>query len=153
MVSAQPVAAACAPCQEEEKKNPVDNGDVSDAESVYSQACEAVMGINKRCITELKALNNPHPVVLKVISVAGAVLGQDCSDWIQCKKLMKDPAKFQQSLVYIDVDKLDKKTIRKLKAMVNEFTVQDVMQKSMAAGEIYSWLSALYQYVGEKQAA
>ena len=111
------------------------------------------MGINKRAITELKALNNPPTAVLKVISVAGAVLGQDCSDWAKCRKLMQDPAKFQQSLVYIDVDKLDKKTIRKLKAMVNELTAEEVMKKSMAAGEIYAWLSALHQYVSEKQAA
>ena len=104
MVSAQPAAAACAPCQEE-NKSPVDNGDVSDAESVYSQACEAVMGINKRAITELKALNNPPTAVLKVISVAGAVLGQDCSDWAKCRKLIMNPAQFQQSLVYIDAGK------------------------------------------------
>ena len=67
MVSIQAVASACPSSeQEEEMKNQIDDGEVSDAETVYTQACESVMGINKKAISELKSLVNPPPGVYKV---------------------------------------------------------------------------------------
>ena len=47
-------------------KNQIDDGEVSDAETVYTQACEADMGINRKAISELKSLVNPPAGVYKV---------------------------------------------------------------------------------------
>ena len=81
------------------------------------------------------------------MSAVMTVLGKPNSDWAAVKKEMTDP-KFMDKIVGLDKNNMSETTMKKIEAYTKKdnFLPQILMQKSVVAGALCSWVRAVEEY-------
>lgn len=112
-----------------------------------AEGLEAVNGLDKHALDEIKCLAKPPEMVIKVMMAVAIIMGKPSKDWNDCKKLFAD-SKFLQHMKEIDsLPEIKPKQLKKLKKIVEaeEFTVETVTNKSKAAGILCAWVIGVYE--------
>lgn len=75
------------------------------------------------------------------------VLGKSNADWAAVKKEMTDP-KFMKRIVNLDKDNMSESTMKKIETYTKKdnFLPQILIQKSLVAGALCSWVRAVEEY-------
>ena len=75
------------------------------------------------------------------------LLGKDKFDWASAKKEMTDP-KFTDKLLHYDASNISGAIMSKIAAYTSDpnFLPQIMMQKSIVAGALCSWVKAVEEY-------
>ena len=107
----------------------------------------AATDIKVGALTELKSLANPPSGVKAVCETINMIFGQKAG-WQHSKKMLANPNKFLDMVKGYDYDRVSAATFKKLKKYATDpnETFDAIVRKSMAAGCLYKWVSALYNY-------
>ena len=131
---------------EAKKREVID--DLSRVEPAVEEAAQAVKGIKKQQLAEVRTLKTPPPAVKLALECVCTVLGHRDTDWADIRKLMSSDT-FIGSIVNFDSSELKPET-RKLvvqKFISNEeFTYEKVDRASKACGPMVKWAIAQVQY-------
>lgn len=128
------------------------------AEPALLAAKEALEGLDKKHISEIKSFPTPPEQVATVMSAVMIVLGKDPS-WPSVKKELADSA-FVKKITTFDKDALGQATLRKIEKYTRQetFLPDKVADVSQAAGALCAWVRSLEDYaralkvVGPKRA-
>ena len=123
------------------------DADLAKTLPILQAANEAVSNLTKKDIGEVKAYANPPKEIMNVMSAVMCVLGKANADWAAVKKEMTDP-KFMDKILTLDKDNMPEKTMVKIEAYTKKdnFLPQILMQKSVVAGALCSWVKAVEEY-------
>jgi dynein heavy chain len=117
------------------------------AEPALIAAQEAIDGLDKQSIAEVKAYATPHQDVLTVMNAVMIVLGKEPS-WASAKKELASPD-FMKTIKTLDPEKAINATILK---KIEKYTKQDKFQPqfvskiSIAAGALCMWVRSLEDF-------
>mmetsp|Transcript_6338 Transcript_6338/g.7541 ORF Transcript_6338/g.7541 Transcript_6338/m.7541 type:complete len:277 (+) Transcript_6338:337-1167(+) len=114
---------------------------------ILESANEAVGNLTKKDIGEVRAYANPPKEIMNVMSAVMTVLGKPNADWASVKKEMTDP-KFMDRIVGLEKDNMGEATMKRIEAYTrkDQFLPQILMQKSVVAGALCSWVRAVEEY-------
>lgn len=124
------------------ERQKVVQGDLDKAEPALIEARNAVSGIQKRHLDELRALNNPPAQVARTLGAVCTMLGHDQTEWRAVRRILAS-SDFIPSVVSFDTKKLKDTIRKKLQArFVNDetLTFESVNRGSRAAGPLYKWV-------------
>ena len=123
------------------------DADLAKTLPILQSANEAVGNLTKKDIGEVRAYANPPKEIMNVMSAVMTVLGKANADWASVKKEMTDP-KFMDKIITLDKDNMSEKTMVKIEAYTKKdnFLPQILMQKSVVAGALCSWVKAVEEY-------
>ena len=123
-----------------------------DWDAVSASANEALHGIEKKAISEVKNFPHPPEGVKDVFQAVAICLGEPAHDWKDMKKMMGD-MKFLQRMKDFNPSTIDAKMLKQLKPLVESDVLNPevMVRKSCAATGFCIWLRAVYEY-GSDQA-
>lgn len=109
-------------------------------------AKEAVAGLNKNSINEIKAYNSPPKEVGKVMGAVMTYL-KEGTEWAQIKKVMNDQA-FMSRILNFDMDNIPDSVIKKIAAYTSkdDFLPGYMKKKSEMAGVLCLWVRSVEEY-------
>ena len=109
-------------------------------------AKEAVAGLNKNSINEIKAYNSPPKEVGKVMAAVMTYLKEDTT-WVGVKKTMNDP-NFIKRIVDLDMDNIPDAVIKRISAFTSkdDFLPAYMTKKSAMAGVLCLWVRSVEEY-------
>ena len=121
--------------------------DLAKAMPIYEKALSALNTLNKNDIVEMKSYPTPPQELVMVIS-AVCVLFSKKESWDEGKKLMNEPKKFLDSLMYYNKDSIPEKIIKKVRKYVKmpKFDPEEIAKKSRAGESICQWVIAIINY-------
>ena len=121
--------------------------DLDRALPALKAAVQALKGLDKKDITEMKSFANPPKAVKTVLEVVCILLKQK-PDWDTAKKVMTD-SQFMNKLQKYDKDNIDPKIITRMKKDYLEhpdFQIENVKKVSKAATSLCMWGHAMVVY-------
>eukprot|EP00347_Sterkiella_histriomuscorum_P016410 403353294 len=91
--------------------------------------------------TEVRAFSNPPRLVFIVMKAIGILLGQQSTEWKDCKALLCRP-NFIELLLNLDLEAIPESQVTKLKQFVQkeELTPENVKLISIAAGQLAKFI-------------
>ena len=134
-------AAVTASIQEDAQK------DLDRALPALKSALQALKGLDKKDITEMKSFANPPKAVKTVLEAVCVLLGQK-TDWDTAKKVMTDST-FMEKLKKYDKDNIKPNIISKLRNHYldhPDFQIDTVTKVSKAATSLCMWAHAMIIY-------
>ncbi|CAH8501365.1 unnamed protein product [Schistosoma guineensis] len=130
-----------------EKRTLVMN-ELSQVEPAVAEAKQAVEGIRKRDIQEIRAMKNPPPVVKMAVESICLLLGEASTDWNQILKiLVKDS--FVPSIINFNTDDVTdsiRDTMKKKYISNPDYNFEKVNRASSACGPMVKWAIAQINY-------
>ena len=102
---------------------------------------EGIHDLTKNDLTELKAFTNP-PALVKVVLEGVCILLREEQDWATAKKLLANP-QLMLALMEFDASGVTAGMRRRLKPLLRGLTLHKVQSVSVAAGGLFSWVSAM----------
>ncbi|XP_014239722.1 dynein heavy chain 1, axonemal-like isoform X2 [Cimex lectularius] len=135
--------------------------DLEKAMPTLRKAEAALMSINKKDITEVKAMKRPPAPVVLVMEVLcliknippnkipGKLPGERVWDyWEPARNMLSDPGLFLKSLLEFDRDSMTEETIKKIEPYIKnpKFTAKNIKAASIACKSLFTWISAIYDY-------
>jgi len=123
------------------------NADLAKTLPILESANEAVGQLTKKDIGEVKAYASPPKDIMNVMAAVMTVLGKFNADWATVKKEMTDP-KFMERIITLDKDNMAEKVMVKIETFTRKdnFLPAILMQKSVVAGALCSWVKAVEEY-------
>ena len=123
------------------------NADLAITMPILEQANGAVGNLTKKDIGEVRAYAAPPKEIMNVMSAVMTVLGKSNADWAAVKKEMTDP-KFMDRIIQLDKNNMAEATMKKIETYTKKdnFLPQILMQKSVVAGALCSWVRAVEEY-------
>ena len=111
-------------------------------------AQEKVENINKQDLITMRSFANPPGIVVTVMEGVCILFGEKNTDWNTSKKRMQDLNGFIKSLKEYPKDNISQDKIEKVKKLIAnpEFDPAEVSKRVSAAGDICSWIMAMYNY-------
>ncbi len=117
-------------------------GDLAKAEPALIEARNAVQGIQKRHLDELRALGNPPAQVARTLGAVCTMLGHAETEWKAVRRVLAG-SEFIPSVVAFDTKQLKdniRKTIQAKFVEDAELSYEVVNRGSRAAGPLYKWV-------------
>lgn len=123
------------------------NEDLKKTMPILEAANEAVGGLTKKDIGEVRAYATPPKEIMNVMSAVLTVLGKPNADWPAVKKEMTDP-KFMDRIVNLDRDHMSEATMKRIEAFTRKdnFLPAILLGKSVVAGALCAWVRAVEEY-------
>ncbi|CAH8838540.1 unnamed protein product [Trichobilharzia szidati] len=122
--------------------------ELSQVEPAVTEAKQAVEGIRKRDIQEIRAMKNPPSVVKMAVESICLLLGEGSTDWNQIlKTLVKDS--FVPSIVNFNTDDVTdsiRETMKKKYISNPDYNFEKVNRASSACGPMVKWAIAQINY-------
>ena len=114
---------------------------------MLNAANEAVNGLSKKSISEVKAYATPPKDIMTVMAAVMTVLGKPNLDWAGVKKEMND-VKFMERILTLDKENMQEVTMKRIEAFTKKdnFLPQILTQKSEMAGALCAWVRAVEDY-------
>eukprot|EP00828_Plagiopyla_frontata_P006295 TRINITY_DN1271_c0_g3_i1.p1 TRINITY_DN1271_c0_g3~~TRINITY_DN1271_c0_g3_i1.p1 ORF type:complete len:1785 (-),score=242.13 TRINITY_DN1271_c0_g3_i1:82-5436(-) len=111
-------------------------------------AQEKVENINKTDLITMRSFANPPGIVVTVMEGVCILFGEKNTDWNTSKKKMQDLNAFIKSLKEYPKDNISQDKIERIKKLISnpEFDPVEVSKRVSAAGDICSWIMAMYNY-------
>ena len=106
--------------------NPIaENDDDNISLTSYAESVRELEGFTRADFVELKAFNNPPDEVKFCLFAVLVLMGEKKPDWQKAKVMLKDPSRFVKQCKGYDIDKVDPRILKKVKAYVTQdfFTV------------------------------
>ncbi|XP_059178510.1 cytoplasmic dynein 1 heavy chain 1-like isoform X2 [Physella acuta] len=130
-----------------EKQSSV-RADLEQVEPAVIEAQNAVKGIKKKDLVEIRSMGNPPPVVKQALEAICLLLGESATDWKVIRQIIiKDS--FISSIVNMKTDDITDDIRQKMKSkyMNNpEYNYEKVNRASLACGPMVKWAIAQIQY-------
>ena len=120
--------------------------DLDEALPALDSAVAALNALNRKDIVEIKSFTTPPELVRTTMEAVCILLGTK-PDWDAAKKLLGE-SDFMSRLFNYDKDKIPAKTIKLLKAYIDnpQFTPTIVGNTSVAAKSLCMWVTAIDVY-------
>uniref|UniRef100_A0A5K3FEA9 Dynein heavy chain, cytoplasmic n=2 Tax=Mesocestoides corti TaxID=53468 RepID=A0A5K3FEA9_MESCO len=122
--------------------------ELSQVEPAVNEAKQAVEGIRKKDIQEIKAMRNPPPAVKMALEAICLLLGEKSTDWRQILTvIVKDS--FVPSILNFDTEEITdsiRETMKKKYLENPEFNYEKVNRASTACGPMVKWAIAQIGY-------
>jgi dynein heavy chain len=106
----------------------------------------AVNSLDKKFISEMKALQRPPPDVAFVMDAVMVFLEKP-QGWASVKLALNDTG-FLKSIIEFDKENIKEKTLKKIETYTKEpnFSFEYMRSKSEAAGALCTWVRAIEDY-------
>ncbi|KNC76141.1 hypothetical protein SARC_11348, partial [Sphaeroforma arctica JP610] len=122
--------------------------ELEQVEPAVAEAREAVSGIRKKQLSEIRSLNNPPAMVKLTMESVCVLLGETVIDWTAVRKvIVRDD--FISSIVNFDTDQISRALKNKLeKSYLNnpDYTFENANRASNACGPLLKWVVAQVKY-------
>eukprot|EP00163_Fabomonas_tropica_P009916 TRINITY_DN1985_c0_g1_i1.p1 TRINITY_DN1985_c0_g1~~TRINITY_DN1985_c0_g1_i1.p1 ORF type:complete len:4225 (-),score=1474.45 TRINITY_DN1985_c0_g1_i1:598-13272(-) len=127
--------------------------DLEEAEPALERAAEALKGLNKSNLTELKSFSKPPSIVVDVTSAVLIILSPPKGvtterSWAAAKKTMAQVDRFLSTLQNFDKDNIPPANIAALEPYLTnpEFNGESLKSKSSAAAGLCNWVVNIVRY-------
>jgi len=138
--------------QEEAKLN-VRRGEIqaqlADIQPVLNAAREAVGGIKKDNLNEIRAFRMPPAQIHAVLCGVLGLMKQEDTSWQNMKKFLGSPS-VKEDILNFDVTNVDAASRQKVQALINKnpdaFNKEKMMRVNVAAAPLASWVHACVRY-------
>ena len=140
---ASALADGCAPLPPPQALADDAKKDLDEALPALDSAVAALNALNRKDIVEIKSFTTPPELVRTTMEAVCILLGTK-PDWDAAKKLLGE-SDFMSRLFNYDKDKIPAKTIKLLKAYIDnpQFTPTIVGNTSVAAKSLCMWVTAI----------
>ncbi|XP_046327433.2 uncharacterized protein LOC124111702 isoform X1 [Haliotis rufescens] len=104
--------------------------------------------IDKSDITEIKSLSNPPQLVKELLTVTLLLLGypeKEAENYNTCRRVLAAPGKdgLQQQMMNKDASSIPPDTVAKVRAKLQEYSVERAMCVCSASAGLYTWASKM----------
>ena len=124
------------------------NAELADVEPAVNEAKQAVSGIRKQQLVEVRQFVNPPPAVKMAMESICLMIGSDAKDWKTIRGLIVQ-ADFIPSILQFDTDAMSRKTKETMMTKYMKdpnYTFEAVNKASKACGPLVKWAIAQLKY-------
>merc|ERR1712129_680633 len=121
------------------------HSELDSAMPALEAAMDALNGLSKEAVTEIKSYAKPPPAVGYVMSAVLILLSEEDTSWASAKKLLSD-ANFLSKLKNFDKDNISNNVLKKIKQFTTEIETKQLKAKSIAGAVMFDWVIAMESY-------
>mmetsp|Transcript_41826 Transcript_41826/g.82044 ORF Transcript_41826/g.82044 Transcript_41826/m.82044 type:complete len:4055 (+) Transcript_41826:307-12471(+) len=125
------------------------NAELTDVQPILDSAKEAVSGIKKDNLNEIRALRMPPPVIAHVLEGVLTLLNQQDLSWSSMRGFLAKPSA-KEEIINFDAESIAPSTLKKVAALLDKkaesFEADKVKRVSVAAAPLAAWVKANVKY-------
>ena len=122
---------------------------LTEVEPILQEAKQAVGGIKKDNLNEIRAFRMPPQPITHVLGGVLALLKQEDTSWASMKKFLASPS-VKDEIVNFDASRIDRSTREKVKRIIDasqgSFDAATITRVNVAAAPLAKWVLAVVRY-------